>query len=219
MNQDCKRPYLFLIVLALLASSYSYFKTGISSPVHPPLLTSKLLALDSIEPPISYSSKPLGKDTSDRMLSPIHQYIFRDGSKLLAVMVRIRKRDDFKIETYGLLTKGIDPIYIESPSFNNTVPFSMLGVIDGKKALQTCVIPGTTKLDQVNVQLFPLLSQADRLAGSSQSLASKLLGTDDRSDYSCLVLTYHPKSVQQATETWTSIIENVQIALSNRKNL
>jgi len=219
MNQECRRPYLLFIVLALLASSYSFFKTGISSPVYPPLLTSKLLALDSIEPPISSSSKLLEKDTSDRMLSPIHQYTFRDGSKLLAVMVRIRKRDDFKIETYGLLTKGIDPIYIESPSFNNTVPYSMLGLIDGKEALQTCVIPGTTKLDQVNVQLFPLLSQADRLAGSSQSLASKLLGTDDRSDYSCLVLTYHPKSVKKASEAWTSIIENVQIALSSGNDL
>jgi hypothetical protein len=111
-------------------------------------------------------------------------------------MVRIRKRDDFKIETYGLLTKGIDPIYIESPSFNNTVPYSMLGLIDGKEALQTCVI-----------------------TGSSQSLASKLLGTDDRSDYSCLVLTYHPKSVKKASEAWTSIIENVQIALSSGNDL
>lgn len=219
MNLDCKRPYLILIALALLASGYSYFKTGISSPVYPSILTSRLLALDSIEPPISTSSKLLDEDTSDRMLSPMHQYTFRDGSKLLAVMVRIRKRDDFKIETYGLLTKGIEPIYIKSPSFNNAVPYSMLGVINGKEALQTCVIPGTTKLDQVNVQLFPLLSQAEQLAGSSQSLSSKFLGTDDRSDYSCLVLTYHPKSVKGATKAWTSIIENAQLALSSRNDL
>jgi hypothetical protein len=153
------------------------------------------------------------------MLSPIHEYTFRDGSKLLAVMVRIRKRDDFKIETYGLLTKGIDPIYIEYPTFNNTVPYSMVGIIDGKDSLQTCIVPGTTNLDQVNVQLFPLLAQADRLAGSSQSLASKFLGTDDRSDYSCLVLTYKPKTVKGASVAWTSIIRNVQIALSSRNVL
>jgi hypothetical protein len=219
MKENLKPYYIFLLVVALLASFYSYFKTGISSPSYPSLLHSKLKTSSFMQGLKTSSSIAIDKETSDRKLSPIYQYKLKDGSILKAVMVRVRKRDDFKIETYGLLTKGIDEIYIKSPTFIPNKPYSMIGIINGKKTLQTCILPGTKKLDEVNVQLFPLIAQADRLAGNSQSLLSKLLGTDDRADYSCLVLTYQPHSLGTAKDQWEKIIHTVQLAMSDRRDL
>jgi hypothetical protein len=220
MTIDLKRPYLTLLVVALLASCYSFFKTGIVAPIYPKLLNQRLSEMDLMNSSVSATSVSLEKqDSSDRMLSPLYQYQLKDGSRLLAVMVRVRKRDDFKIETYGLLTKGIEQIHMKSPTFNGSVPYSMIGLLGGVDALQTCVLPGTQKLDQVNVQLFPLVSQADRLAGNSRSLLSKFLGTDDRADYSCLVLTYQPKSLKIAMDHWVRIIQTSQLALADQDKL
>jgi hypothetical protein len=216
MDQHLKQIYSFLVSVAFLASSYTFFKPGISSPAYPALFSEKIMTDLSVD---STTSRDLAENNSDRMFSKLHQYSLVDGSQLFAVMVRVRKRDDFKIETYGLLTKGIDKIYIESPSFNNIVPYSMVGLIDGKKTLQTCVIPGTMDLDQVNVQLFPLLDQIDKLSGTSKSLISTFLGTDNNHDYSCLVLTFQPKSFDVSRDAWTSIIRKAQIALSTRSQL
>ena len=218
MIQHIRRYYIVLISLSLLACGFSYYRSGISSPGFPALLTPTLEALTSVDPPQSSKSIQLDAESSDRKLSPATQYIFPDGSRLYAVMIRVRKRDDFKIETYGLLTKGIDQIYIRSPLFNSSIPYSMIGLIKGVETLQTCVIPGTTDLDQVNVQLFPLLSQADRRAGSTQSLLSKFLGTDDRSDYSCLVLTFQPKSIKAGQSAWRAIIQAAQLSMVSPKN-
>ena len=210
--RNLKQQYILLASLALLACVLSYYRSNISSPMFPPLLTSKLNALNSSNSTILSKSFQLAENTSDRKLSSVTRYTFPDGSRLFAVMVRVRKRDDFKIETYGLLTKGLDLIHIKSPLFSNTVPYSMVGLIKGIKTLQTCVVPGTTDLEQVNVQLFPLQSQADRLAGNTQSFFSKLLGTDDRSDYSCLVLTYQPNS-DTAKNAWIEIIRAAQMSM------
>jgi hypothetical protein len=207
-----KLIYILLALSALFACAYSYSKTSINSPTFPSLFTSKLKASMNNRL-ISSKSFDLDKDTSDRKLSKVTRYDFRDGSHLFAVMVRVRKRDDFKIETYGLLTKGIDLLHIKSPLFNNKVPYSMMGLIKGLNSIQTCIIPGTSTLDQVNVQLFPLLSEADRLTGSNQSISSKILGIDDRSDYSCLVLTFQPKSIEGAQNEWQSIIRAAQISM------
>ena len=213
MIKDLKRPYVVLFLFAFSACIISYFRSGISSPSFPPLLTSMLNTSDIGARLVSSESLQLAEDTSDRKLSSAKRYKFHDGSQLYAVMVRVRKRDDFKIETYGLLTKGIDHIYIESPTFVSSIPYSMIGLIDGVKSLQTCIIPGTSDLEQVNVQLFPLLSQADRMSGSSQSILSKLLGTDDRSDYSCLVLTFQPKSFKTSQDIWRGIIRTAQMSM------
>ena len=210
-----KRHYVLLALLAMFACFYSYYRTGINSPIFPTLLTAKVKTLGRSDQAILTKTFKLVDDTSDRKLSHVTRYTFHDGSRLFAVMVRVRKRDDFKIETYGLLTKGIDLIYIRSPMFSNAVPYSMIGLIKGVKTLQTCVIPGTTQLEQANVQLFPLLSEADKLAGSSQSILSKLLGTDDRSDYSCLVLTFQPKSNQSSLKDWKAIITAAQLSMSS----
>jgi len=219
MKENLKSTYIILLVVALVASFYSFFKTGIATPTYPSLLHSKLKTLSFIQGLATQSSIAIDKETSDRKLSPMYQYNFKDGSILKAIMVRVRKRDDFKIETYGLLTKGIDEIYIKSPTFIPNIPYSMIGLIAGKKSLQTCILPGTKNLDEVNVQLFPLIAQADRLAGNSQSLLSKFLGTDDRADYSCLVLTYQPHSLGSAKDQWETIIHTVQLAMSDLSDL
>ena len=219
MNKDLKRTYLFLVIAALLASGYSFFKTGITSPSYPALLSTKLKSFAIVRDSVPPSSIPIESNTSDRMLSSMYQYQLEDGSYLKAVMVRVRKRDDFKIETYGLLTKGIDEIYIKSPTFIPNVPYSMIGLISGKESLQTCVVPGTKRLEDANVQLFPLIAQADRLAGNRQSLLSKLLGTDDRADYSCLVLTYQPHSMRTAKGQWETIIKAAQLAMVDHTDL
>ena len=209
-----KLIYILLTLSALFACAYSYIRTSIDSPPFPSLFTSKLKASmnDTFK---SSKSFDLDNDTSDRKLSKVTRYEFRDGSHLFAVMVRVRKRDDFKIETYGLLTKGIDLLHIKSPLFSNNVPYSMIGSIKGVNSIQTCIIPGTTSLEQVNVQLFPLLSEADRIIGSNQSIFSKILGMDDRSDYSCLVLTFQPKSIEGAKNEWQSIIRAAQLSMSS----
>ena len=212
-----KQQYVLLVLIALFACFYSYYKTGINSPIFPALLTSKLNALNRADRSFLSKTFKLADDTSDRKLSQATSYTFQDGSRLFAVMVRVRKRDDFKIETYGLLTKGIELIYIRSPLFSNSVPYSMNGLIKGVKTIQTCVIPGTTQVKQANVQLFPLLSEADRLAGSSKSILSKLLGTDDRSDYSCLVLTFQPSSIHNTHKDWEEIIKAAQSSMSSSK--
>jgi hypothetical protein len=218
MERHLNRYYIIMLSLAFLATLHSLVKPGISSPLYPTILSEKFNRTDILKSALPVTTKELRQDTSDRKFSKLYEYNFADGSRLFAVMVRVRKRDDFKIETYGLLTKNVDPIYIRSPIPSNSIPFSMIGTVHGRKTFQTCVIPGTTQLGQVNVQLFPLLTQADKLAvhSHSQSLFSKFFGTDDKSDYSCLVLTYQPKtSGRVSRETWVSIISNAQLALAS----
>ena len=213
------RPtYIALVFISTAACLYSFFKPGIASPPYPSPLLNKVFVTNQ---PLHTSTliKDLKQDSSDRKLSQLYQYKFSDGSELLSLMVRVRKRDDFKIETYGLLTKGIDSIYIKSPMFNPDVPSSMQGYIANRLALQTCVIPGSTRLDQANVQLIPLLDLIDQANRYNRSPLSKLIGIADQSDYACLVLTYFPSNTNQShkvtRDQWSSFIARAQLALSD----
>lgn len=213
-----QKVYSFLISLAVIASSYSLFRPGIAKPSYPDSLTSALLAKGFDLPLIASEEKNLEKDSTDRKISNLHHYKFADGSELLSLIVRLRKKDDFKIEGYGQLTKGFDPIYMESPVFSNRIPYSMVGLIKGNKYYQTCLIPGSRRLEQVDVRLYPLVALAESFVVRKRDLVSKVFGTVDKTDYSCMVLTFKlaPKKDEFSnTQTWISIINNIQKTLSN----
>jgi hypothetical protein len=208
--------YIFLGFLALAASSYAAFKPGISKPSLPS--NHLKVALNSLsEVPLSIvTNKSLNINSSDRMLSDLYRFRFRDGSEVSALMVRVAKRDEFKIETYGILTKNIPGVYIKNPSFLDKQPVSLRGPIDSKDSLQTCVIPGSSTLSQVDVRLSPLTATVHELSPHKRTFLTKLLGSDKPYDYSCLVLTFQPSanmSTQQRLTTWPKIVNEVQNAL------
>lgn len=197
--------YAFLVGSSLLSVTYSYLSPGISSPVHSPMNMSSILKKLNLPSLVSTSAININENTSDRKFSKLYRYSFNNGSNLTSVMVRVRKRDDFKIETYGLLTKGIDSLYIESPTIHSSPPISMIGRISGKPAIQTCLVPGTSQLDQANVQLDPLTSLAENHSGQRSSFRAKLLGFETYTDYSCLVLTYFPSLTEQKSQSYIQI--------------
>jgi hypothetical protein len=217
MKFNLRYIYIFTLLSSLLASFYSLVVPGISKPIFPSgKMRENLLQLDlpSLE---SFKKTDNAKDSSDRKLSSIYHYRFSDGSDLYATLVTVRKRDDFKIETYGLLTKGISELYIKNPRMTNSVPYSIYGLINNRDALQTCIIPGTAKLDQVDIRLSSLTASVKNLNTSASSIPSKLLGIEEALDYTCLVLTYLPSNVSNPSDrsrTWNSMIELAQLALA-----
>jgi hypothetical protein len=215
-NLVLTRVYSSLLFLSLSACLYSYFKPGILSPIYPEeKLKTALSKLDTYTL-TSASHTTLDKDTSDRKLTPVYTYTYSDGSKVLGTLVRVKKRDDFKIETYGLLTKDIEQIYLKNPRFTDLIPYSLIGSIDERNSIQTCIVPKTTKLGEVDIRLSNLTSSAESLHPQSFSLANKFLGTKKNIDYACLVLTYQPISKDQKLNfnRWTTIVRNVQDSLS-----
>ena len=209
--------YFFFIFFSLLASLYSLFVPGISKPIFPSgKMRENLLQLD-LPSLLSFKKIDAAKDSSDRKLSSIYHYRFSDGSDLFATVVRVRKRDDFKIETYGMLTKGISEIYIKNPRMTNLVPYSIYGLINNRDSIQTCIIPGTTSLDKVDIRLSSLTASVRDLNASESNLTSKFLGTEKVRDYSCLILTYQPSTVLNPSDrsrTWNSMIKLSQLALA-----
>ncbi|MEB3317228.1 MAG: hypothetical protein VKO39_03710 [Cyanobacteriota bacterium] len=214
------RFYVPMVLTSVLACIYAYFKPGITSPRYPQAEMKKALAKINSASLISDTSKILNYDTSDRKISPLFSYNYSDGSKILALVARVKKRDDFKIETYGLLTKNIDPIYLKNASFVNTAPHSLVGMIDKKKSLQTCIIPKTTRLEDSDIRLSELTSTLEELTPHASSWLDKIMGTKKHIDYSCLVMTYMPPNNTQSlpNEDWTVIIKNTQKALLNQSN-
>ena len=217
MKSNLRSIYVLVLVFSFLASLYSFFVPGISKPNFPVgKMREYLLQLD-YPSLVSFKKTDTARDSSDRKLSSIYHYRFSDGSDLYATLVRVRKRDDFKIETYGLLTKGISELYIKNPRMTNSVPFSIYGLINNRDSLQTCIIPGTTKLDQVDIRLSSLTSSVRNLNTSASNIPSKLLGTEEALDYICLVLTYQPSIALNKlarSRTWNSMIELAQLALA-----
>lgn len=211
------RVYGSLLVVASFFSVYSLLKPGIETPDFPKQLSR---ILNKVGTSKITSSKKLDftKDSSDRKFSPIYKFSYEDGSNILATMVRVRKRDDFKIETYGLLTKNIDPIYLKNSTFIDTIPPSHVGSVGKNKFVQTCIIPGSTKLSDSDFRLAGLTSTVERLNPRKKNLLDKFLGTVESIDYSCLVLTYqYPSaSMTEPPKNWSEIVSSVQKALSTK---
>lgn len=193
---------------------YVLLKPGISSPTYPKKLSNSLKKLGSSSL-ISIKEQKFEKDTTDRKLSSIVKYSYDDGSQILATMVRVRKKDDFKIETYGLLTKNIDPIFMKNSMFINTLPPSHSGIVGKDKFIQTCVIPGSTQLADSDFRLSELSKTLEKLNPRKRTLWDRFLGTAKSIDYSCLVLTYKipPGSKQMPPRNWQTIVSNAQAAL------
>lgn len=209
------RFYTPLVIISLAACIYAYFKPGIISPNYPEAEMKKALTSINSSHLLSKTKKALNQDTSDRKLSSLFVYNYNDGSKVLATIARVRKRDDFKIETYGLLTKGVEPIYLKNSTFVNSTPYSIIGMIDKSKSIQTCIIPKTTRIEDPDIRLSALTSTVEKLSPNSSTLLDKILGTKKSIDYSCLVLTYIPQQHHQnfPIENWNVIVKNAQEAL------
>jgi hypothetical protein len=217
MKFNLRYIYVFTIFTALLSSLYSLFVPGISKPTFPSEnMKESLLQLTSRKL-ISVKTFQSTSDSADRKLSSIHLYHYSDGLNILATIVRVRKRDDFKIETYGLLTKGIPELYIKNPRSTNSVPYSIYGLLGNRDSLQTCIVPGTTKIEQVDIRLGSLTAAVQSMDTTKSNLLTKLLGTEKVHDYSCLVLTFQASTLSSPLErskTWVSIIELAQMALA-----
>lgn len=212
---NLRRIYLLLVSLGILTCLYSYFKPGIAVPAYPNAKVLSALAQTKDFRLASWSNKDIKKDSSDRKLSPVYFYKSVDGSELISVMVRVRKRDDFKIEAYGQLTKDLKPIYIENPIFQDIVPRSMLGQINKKNYFQTCIVPGSKSLNEIDVRLSPLTEIVEKRVSTKSTLLTKLLGSKTNPDFSCLVLTFNPNSdlESDARKTWVSIVDKIQASI------
>lgn len=206
--------YGYLLAVSTFFTAYSFLKPGIYTPVFPSQI---ITVLSKVGTSKLTSSKKLdfNKDSSDRKLSPIYKLSYDDGTSILATMVRVRKRDDFKIETYGLLTKNIDPVYLKNSTFIDSIPPSQVGSVGQNKYIQTCVIPGSTKLSDSDFRLVGLTTTVERLNPRKKSLLNKFLGTVETVDYSCLVLTYQYPSNSKLIppKNWPLIVSSVQSAL------
>ncbi len=210
------RVYSLSVLIALGACIYAMLKPGLSVPVYPERKMNSALKSTGTESLISMTKSTLKKDTSDRTVSPLYSYIYSDGSKIMATLVRVKKRDDFKIETYGLLTKNIEPIYLKNSSFVASTPPSLSGMIGKDRFFQTCIIPKSKTPEEIDFRLDRLLTTLKQVNPASDSLLDKIMGTKKYLDYSCLVLTYKPSKASQLMppNSWQIITRNVQKALS-----
>jgi hypothetical protein len=209
------RYYAIVVLLSSLATIYVLVKPGISTPVYPEKKLSQALNTIGSSSLIATSKINVDKNTSDRKLTPIYTYSYVDGSKILATMVRVRKKGDFKIETYGLLTKNIDSIYLKNSAFVNSLPPSHFGMIGNDKYIQTCVVPKSSQLSESDYRLDNLTSIVEHLNPRQNTLLDRVLGTKVAIDYSCLVLTYKPSSssTKMPPTSWKEIVNSVQRAL------
>jgi hypothetical protein len=209
------RVYVSTLFISLAACIYSYFKPGITVPQYPEKEMKEALIRINSASLISTKTTTLGSGTSDRQVSSLFTYSYDDGSKVLAAIVRVKKRDDFKIETYGLLTKNLEPIYLKSPNFIDSAPYAVSGMIGKKKAIQTCIIPKTTDIKSGDIRLANLTTTLEDLTPHSNTIVDRIVGSRYNIDYSCLVLTYVPAGLNFETppKEWPLIAKNVQSAL------
>lgn len=208
--------YVFLLILGTVSTAYISLRTTIEKPRYPDVKLKRSLEKLGAATISSVKRQDIKKDSSDRKLSDLYTYKFSDGSTIHAVIVRVAKKDDLKIEGYGLLTKDIPSIYIKYPRFTDKVPFSMVGAIDNKMSYQTCLIPKTEKLDQVDVRLFPLRDTVSKIAKHEKSFSSRILGSMHATDLSCLVVTYQPNQSAAShlvSNAWTSLLQSLQSSL------
>jgi len=219
-NKLLLRAYIISLKSSIIGTIYVLVKPGISVPTFPENQLSNVLKRAGSSSQSSLIKLHVDKNSSDRKLSPIYKYTYSDGTTLLATIVRVRKRDDFKIETYGLLTKNIDPIYLKNSSFLDIVPPSLLGNVSNTKFVQTCIIPGTNRPEDSDFRLGNLTETVEKLYPKKTSILDKLIGTRKNINYSCLVLTYqvssNPKDL--SIKKWQNIVREVQGALLKTKN-
>ncbi|MFN9644483.1 MAG: hypothetical protein ACK6BG_05030 [Cyanobacteriota bacterium] len=208
--------YIFTLSLSILACLYVVFKPGISSPIYPEVKMRSALNNPELGSLASSTKTALNKNSSERTTSHLHTYNYRDGSKVMAVMVRVKKRDDFKIETYGLLTKNIEPIYIKNSATTSSIPPSLSGFIGKDKFYQTCIVPKATNINDSDFRLDNLTRIVESVNPSSASLFDKIMGWKEHIDYSCLVLTYKPANSSDTipSKSWQKLIQDVQKNLS-----
>lgn len=210
--------YVFLIFMSSLACIVSSQNSKISVPPFPDTKMRNALASLPTSKLIKASESSLDANSSDRSFSPLYSYLFNNSSRLLIVNARVRKRDDFKIETYGQLTKGIDPIYLENSRFISN-PNSLKSIVDNKTVYQSCIIPGSNKLSDIDVRLNPLASYIARESNQSKNVMTRILGLEKKKDYSCFVVTFYPNgnfSEDEQLREWTTILKSLQQVLANR---
>jgi hypothetical protein len=212
------QTYILSLISSLIGTTYVLVKPGISVPTFPDNQLSSVLKRVGSSTLSSLTKLDVDKNSSDRKLSPIYKYSYSDGSSLLATIVKVRKRDDFKIETYGLLTKNIDPIYLKNSTFLDIVPPSLLGTVSNTKFIQTCIIPGTNRLEDSDFRLGNLTTIIEKLYPKKTSIFDKLLGTRKHINYSCLVLTYQLSSNPNdlSIKKWQNLVREVQSALKSK---
>lgn len=218
MRETIKRSYRLLIIASIFGCLVSSQNSALTIPTLPEEHIKKALASMPSSKLINVSRINPEANTSDRMLSPILVYTFDDSSRLLAVNVRVKKRDDFKLETYGLLAKGIKQIYLENSRLIGGPPFSLKSIVENKTVYQSCIIPGSKDLNDIDVRLAPLTSFIAKNSDSSKSFLSKFLGLSKRRDYSCVVVTFFPDgtiSEDAQLRKWTSILSTLQKSLGS----
>lgn len=210
--------YVFLIIMSSLGCIFSSQNSKISIPIFPDLTVKDALESLPSSKLIKVSESPLDANSSDRHFSPLYSYFFKDSSRLLIVNARVKKRDDFKIETYGLLTKGIDQIYLENSRFISS-PNSLRAFVDKKPVYQSCIIPGSNQLNDIDVRLNPLTSFIERKSNSSKNVITRVFGIDRKRDYSCFIITFFPNanlSEDEQLKDWKTILTKLQQVLASR---
>lgn len=209
--------YSGTIFIAVVVNLYSMLKPGITTPEYPVSKMRNAINQIGSASLISTSQEKMTDDSSDRRHSPLFRYKYTDGSQILATVVRVKKRDDFKIETYGLLTKNLSPIYIQNQQFSGSPPYSIFGILGDHQSIQTCIYPGTDNLSKADIRLNELTGTAVALTPNQKvSIISKIIGSHKAVDYSCLVLTYKSanESVMKKQHKWREIVGNVQSSLA-----
>lgn len=208
-----KNIYLFLIVSSAIGCLVSSQGSSISKPTYPESeIKPALLSLSSSKLINSYA-KVLDDSTSDRKTSSLYTYNYDDSSRLLIVNVRVKRRDDFKLEAYGLLSKGLKDIYLENSRLIGGPPFYLKSMINNQPVYQSCIIPGSRELDEIDVRLFPLTSVIEKKSEISRNIFSKLIGSSIKSDYSCIVITFFPdKKLDEndQLQKWNTLLSHLQ---------
>jgi hypothetical protein len=218
MFEAVKRIYLLLIFASVFGCLVSSQNSVLSVPTLPEEKIRRALVSIPSSKLINISRINSNANTSDRMLSPIYLYRFDDFSRILAVNVRVKKKDDFKLETYGLLAKGVKQIYLENSRLLGGPPFSLYSVVDNKPVYQSCIIPGSQSLNDIDVRLVPLTSLIAKKSNNSRSILSRFSGLSEKRDYSCIVVTFFTDGkISEAAQLkkWTLILTKLQKSLAS----
>jgi|688.fasta_scaffold243535_3 hypothetical protein len=208
-----KNIYLFLIVSSAIGCLLSSQSSSISKPTYPESKIKPALLSLSSSKLINSFAKVLDDSTSDRKVSSLYTYNYDDSSRLLIVNVRVKRRDDFKLEAYGLLSKGLKDIYLENSRLIGGPPFYLKSMINNQPVYQSCIIPGSRELDEIDVRLIPLTSVIEEKSEISRNIFSKLIGSSIKNDYSCFVITFFPDkklNENDQLQKWNTLLSNLQ---------
>ena len=155
-----------------------------------------------------------GRVSADRALSSTLVWTLAGGQQLQILQGRSKDFPQFQL---AMLTSGVPGLQLRERRLDQPSPGSALGRIDGRPAIQTCLVPQFTTPPTAAVSQRGLHAAVEQVARSRPDRLLALLGLRPNRVYACVIVSLRsPTTAALPAPLWPRLLLALQPALEQQ---